>query len=457
MIQWIRYQAQRGLSGVYGRPKIPVQDGVGIGAIEVVRVNNREGTLDKVTGGQNRLPGPPGFCPALRDRMPGGQVIQFLKGVINGDASFVSFTDRLAKGSFKIATDHKDNLPETGLHGIVDRIIQKRFAVGTHGIQLFETAIAAAHAGGKHEEGGCLHHRRDTLTNCQGMAMANQVPSGNPDFELREPRRFRRFREMAHLTCNFFSETLGVSTSMNVILPQAIGDGQIGMKGAKQRSRYPILYLLHGWSDDDSTWMRRTSIERYAADLGLAIIMPRVELSYYQNMGSGMRFWDFLADELPALCSQWFPISNKREETFAAGLSMGGYGAFRLGLSRPEQFGAVASLSGALDIADVWTQWEQDPLRRQKLEAIWGKDFGDFKPESDLLHLASELAASGMPQPRLYQWCGTGDFLYQQNLNFRDHAQATGLDLQYSEGPGDHSWEHWDREIQLVLNWLGIS
>jgi S-formylglutathione hydrolase FrmB len=244
---------------------------------------------------------------------------------------------------------------------------------------------------------------------------------------------------------------------MQVILPQATGSGQIGIKGAVQRDRYPVLYLLHGWSDDDTIWMRRTSIERYAADLGLVIVMPRVELSYYQNMASGMRFRDFLADELPALCEQWFPISRKREDTFAAGLSMGGYGAFLLGLSRPEQFGAVASLSGRLDVGNIRSQREDEALRNTKLEAIWGPDYCDFTPESDLFHLATELAASGKSQPRLYQWCGTEDYLYEENLKFRDHARSVGLELEYSEGPGDHSWEHWDREIQPVLTWLGIS
>jgi putative tributyrin esterase len=136
---------------------------------------------------------------------------------------------------------------------------------------------------------------------------------------------------------------------------------------------------------------------------------------------------------------------------------MGGYGAFLLGLSRPEQFGAVASLSGVLDIGNIRSQREGDPLRKKKLEAIWGPDFCDFKPESDLLHLATDLAASGKPQPRLYHWCGTEDYLYSQNLTFRDHARSAGLKLDYSEGPGDHSWEYWDREIQAVLSWLGIS
>jgi S-formylglutathione hydrolase FrmB len=262
---------------------------------------------------------------------------------------------------------------------------------------------------------------------------------------------------MAHLTCRFFAETLGVSTAMQVLLPQATGGGQIGMGGARHKTAYPVLYLLHGYSDDESIWMRRTAIERHVAELGLVVVMPRVELSYYQNMASGMRFWDFIAEELPALCRQWFPVSTRREDTFAAGLSMGGYGAFRLGLAHPERYGAVASLSGALDLSDLTTRWDGEPERLRKMQAVWGEQFERFGPDSDPLELATRLAQSGAQAPRFYQWCGTEDFLYAQNLRFRDHARRVGLDLTYAEGPGDHAWEHWDREIQEVLRWLAIS
>lgn len=258
---------------------------------------------------------------------------------------------------------------------------------------------------------------------------------------------------MAYLSCNFFAETLGVSTSMQVLLPQATGTGQIGQAGAPARESYPVLYLLHGWSDDDSIWMRRTSIERYAADRGLIVVMPRVELSFYQNMASGMHFWDFISEEVPSLCKQWFPISGKREETFAAGLSMGGYGAFRLGLARPERYAAVASLSGALDILSTMKAIREDD-RSAKREAIFGAGHRLLGKESDLFHLTDALLQGGGPTPRFYQWCGTDDFLYQDNLRFRDQARAKGLDLAYHEGPGDHSWGHWDREIQPVLDWL---
>ncbi len=261
---------------------------------------------------------------------------------------------------------------------------------------------------------------------------------------------------MAFLTCRFFAETLGVSTAMNVLLPQATGGGQIGLGGAARRERYPVLYLLHGWSDDESIWMRRTAIERHVAERGLVVVMPRVELSYYQNMASGMRYWDFVSVELPDLCAQWFPISTRREDTFAAGLSMGGYGAFRLGLACPDRYAAVASLSGALDIRAV-AAGPADPERAAKHAAIWGGQARGPGEDSDLFALAARVARSSGPRPRLYQWCGTGDFLYAHNVRFRDHARRLGLDLTYREGPGDHSWPHWDREIQGVLDWLPIA
>jgi putative tributyrin esterase len=65
------------------------------------------------------------------------------------------------------------------------------------------------------------------------------------------------------------------------------------------------------------------------------------------------------------------------------------------------------------------------------------------------------VAKSKGPQPRLYQWCGTEDFLYQDNLVFRDHDARLGLGLTYEEGPGTHEWQYWDTQIQRVLEWLG--
>ncbi len=248
---------------------------------------------------------------------------------------------------------------------------------------------------------------------------------------------------MALLHCDFFSDALQLSCSMDVILPQA----------AKAR-RFATLYLLHGLSDDHTIWQRRTSIERYVADTPLAVVMPAVGRSFYTDMARGLRYWTFISEELPALCRRLFPLSTKREDTFVAGLSMGGYGAFKLALRCPERFAAAASLSGALDMAALL---EADPARGPEMENIFG-DLAKLRgSDNDLLHLATKLARSRGPKPRLFQWCGTGDFLYPHNLTFRDHALRLGLDLTYTDGSGDHQWAYWDQHIQNVLRWLPLA
>lgn len=256
---------------------------------------------------------------------------------------------------------------------------------------------------------------------------------------------------LALIECNFFSETLGLSTAMYVILPQQTSR-QIGMDSVATRKRHPVLYLLHGMSDDHTIWLRRTSIERYVASRGIAVVMPEVHRSFYTDMDKGLPYWTFVSEELPAIVQSFFPISDSREETFVAGLSMGGYGAFKLALRQPHRFAAAASLSGAVDIAT----WSKQADRGGE----WGNIFGDLDAlagsENDLMHLASVVANGVGPKPKLYQCCGTEDFLYDNNLRFRNHARALPLDLTYEEEPGHHEWDYWDMKIQCVLDWLPI-
>lgn len=260
---------------------------------------------------------------------------------------------------------------------------------------------------------------------------------------------------MAFLEVHCFSDALGLTVSFQVLLPQSSAR-QIGMASGAPRERYPTLYLLHGLSDDHTIWMRRTSIERYAAEKNLVVIMPAVARSYYQDMASGPKYWTFLSEELPALCQSWFPILQAREDTFAAGLSMGGYGALRLGLARPEKFAAVASLSGALDL-----QQRSQELGKAELpidRAEWEGIFGDASigAEADLFKLAERAAASAKPKPNLYLCCGTEDYLLRDSRAFHHHLDRTGLAHTYEEGPGTHEWGYWDRQIQRVLEWLPL-
>ncbi len=260
---------------------------------------------------------------------------------------------------------------------------------------------------------------------------------------------------MAFLDVHCFSDALGLNVSFHVILPQA-ATRQIGTPGGKQRALYPTLYLLHGLSDDHTIWMRRTAIERYAAARNVAVVMPGVARSYYQDMASGPKYWTFLSEELPALCQSWFPLSAAREDTFAAGLSMGGYGALRLGLACPEKFAAVASLSGALDLKQRLNELQRAelPLSHQEWSAIFG-DTAGVTAEVDLFALAQRKRAA-RNTPQLYLCCGTEDYLLRDNRAFHQHLDRQRIAHTYEESPGTHEWGYWDRQIQRVLEWLPL-
>lgn len=256
---------------------------------------------------------------------------------------------------------------------------------------------------------------------------------------------------MALISCQFFSEALGMSTSMTVILPQQTNK-QIGMKSVSDESKHKTLYLLHGFSDDHTIWTRRTSVERYVAELGLAVVMPNVHLSFYSDMEYGARYWTFLTEELPAVARSFFPLSDKREDNFVAGLSMGGYGAFKWALRHPEKFAAAGSFSGVLDIASYQVERDSPDIQRA-LSLIFG-DKTVKGTEDELLTLLARPLHKDDPVPLLYQCCGTEDHLYEGNIVFRDACRSTEYELTYEEGPGVHNWDYWDVHIQRFLKWL---
>ena len=213
--------------------------------------------------------------------------------------------------------------------------------------------------------------------------------------------------EVALLTCDFFSEALEVGTSMTVLLPQAT-EAQVGVASAEtKQDAFPVLYLLHGLSDDHTAWLRYTSIERYASAAGLAVVMPAVGRSFYADEASGHRYWTYLSEELPELVESFFRVSQRREDTYVAGLSMGGYGAVKLALTHPERFAAAASLSGALDVVSLAAQ----PERRDFFDRVFGREArprrrpvcsageGDLGLVAAFAHLLRRRGSIGRPQP----------------------------------------------------------
>lgn len=248
---------------------------------------------------------------------------------------------------------------------------------------------------------------------------------------------------MALITLNFYSQSLGMQTEVLVIMPQKNTAGQIGIQSKAEGTAYPCLYLLHGLSDDHTIWLRRTSIERYASQYGICVVMPCGGRSFYSNTAYGMNYYDYIAKELPQRMQEFFHVSSRREDTFIAGLSMGGYGAFKIALREKNRFCAAAALSPVGDLQNAGFEG--------LLQTIFGST--TVPQEDDLLYLSK--AHKDDPQkPKLYFAIGTDDFLYENSKSLRKTLTDCGYHLTYHEEKATHSWEFWDCQIQKVLQWM---
>lgn len=257
---------------------------------------------------------------------------------------------------------------------------------------------------------------------------------------------------MAFLEMNFYSNALKANVAVNVILPENYKGSDTSGAPA---GTYKTLYLLHGLSGNHTDWIRRTSIERYATQYGIAVVMPEVGRSWYTDTVYGANYFTFITQELPAVCRSYFKgMTDRREDNLIAGLSMGGYGAVKAALTYPELYCGCASLSGALDI----TRRGGRPYHLPEWQSIFG--FNMKTPEElegskhDVFALAKQNRENGSLFPKVYLWCGTEDPLIEYNRRF--HTLLGDLDIAhcYEESEGTHTWKYWDQHIQDALAYL---
>ena len=214
---------------------------------------------------------------------------------------------------------------------------------------------------------------------------------------------------------------------------------------------FPVLYLLHGLSDDHTAWTRRTSLERYVDGLPLIVILPNGERSFYTDAKEKARaaFETYIVQDLVGFVDRTFRTVPTREGRVVAGLSMGGYGAVKFALKHPDKFCAAVSHSGAVDFA------RGDFTRTDDWGQEWRPIMGSHPTggPDDIFALAETVDRNILPALRLD--CGTGDFLLGHNRALHQHLTALGLPHEYEEHPGEHSWVYWDNHIQDTLKFFG--
>ena len=253
---------------------------------------------------------------------------------------------------------------------------------------------------------------------------------------------------MALLNVDFKSETLKRSVPFNVILPVE-----------KFRGPYPTLYLLHGLTDNCSGWLSYTRIRMWAEDTGLAVVMPSGENSFYMDIlvkdGCPGDFGEYIGRELVEVTREMFPLSDKREDTFIAGLSMGGFGACRNGLKYSDVFSKAAVLSGALHLYEYPVEWVE--TNGNTIGEV--RNFGNLEEtrntDRNPRFLIEQIKNDPNREfPEFYIACGLQDVLLEANRSIAKALEEAGARVTYEEGEGIHDWYFWDTYIQHVLSWL---
>lgn len=270
---------------------------------------------------------------------------------------------------------------------------------------------------------------------------------------------------MAHLTFTYFSRALGMEVRLEAVLPD--------IYRTQLRGKIPLVLLLHGMSDCESSYMRMSALEQHARVHDMAIVMPATHMGAYTNQYAGSRYFDFVSQELPEVCAAYLPVCTDQAHTWAAGLSMGGYGALKMGLACPQRFSRIAVMSAGCDreallpqaCAQISTLEELHAHRDRLTDQQYGSmmqflaTFGSRErfalDELNNLFLLAEKAASRSELPAICMWCGTEDELaVQPNRRFHAHLNKLGIEHAYIEDHGMHDWAYWDSHLPAVLEWL---
>jgi S-formylglutathione hydrolase FrmB len=217
------------------------------------------------------------------------------------------------------------------------------------------------------------------------------------------------------------------------------------------KKHYPVIYLLHGLTGHYSDWLSNSKLSQYAEQYSLIIVTPEGNDSWYTNsaIDPKQRYEDYIIKELiPTIDSRYRTIAE-RDARAIVGLSMGGYGAIKLGLKYPALFRFVGSFSGALRAP----KWKEEGLKNwpealNSIHLAFGPPDNPAHTDNDLQTL---LDKAGAPLPYFYMDCGNSDPFLESNRAFAALLESHKIAHEFHAVPGDHSWNYWDKQIQPLL------
>ncbi len=260
---------------------------------------------------------------------------------------------------------------------------------------------------------------------------------------------------MAFIQMNITSYSLMRTVPVNVILPaDKFSWDQKREKGKK----YKTLYLLHGVFGNYTDWVNGTRIQRFAEERDLAVIMPSGDNAFYLDHEARNDYYgNYIGKELVELTRNIFPLSEKREDTYIGGLSMGGYGAIRNGLKYNDTFGAIIGLSSGLILEGIEKRTDEGKFfleSRSYAKECFGELEGIMETDKNPEFLVKKIREDGGKMPDIYLACGLSDGLLEANKKFADFLRENKVNVTFETGEGGHDWDFWDTYIKKALDWL---
>lgn len=251
---------------------------------------------------------------------------------------------------------------------------------------------------------------------------------------------------------NVYSNTLEMDTGITIVAPNEF----------EMDNKYKVAYLLHGLCGNNGTWADYSMLPVYAASGNTIFIMPEVARSFYTDMKYGFNYFSYITEELPSICKSIFNISSVREDTAIIGGSMGGYGALKCALSKPEQYGMCGAFSSAcLFLKDGLNNQRKHGSEPEFISTYGEKLIEDFiyafganlewNPKDEILELAKGISNNKF-KPIIYAACGTEDFLQKDNEKFKNKMQTLDFDFTYEEWEGTHDFKFFDQALKKAID-----
>ena len=249
---------------------------------------------------------------------------------------------------------------------------------------------------------------------------------------------------MALVSVHYRSDRLKKNVEIQLAIPDC------NQRFTKPLSEYKVVYLLHGLSEDASSWSRKSNAERYALERGLVLVMPSADRSMYCDGVLGQDYFTYVTAELPDYLSKVFGLSRRREQNYIMGFSMGGFGAARAALTHPEQYAAWGSLSGLLDLTPMLAVMDENARREFPFLTWCAADVQttDLNP----VNLLDPSRHQGLPG---YIACGLEDDLLVCTQRFQTASARADLPNRFVYVPDRrHDWNFWEEQLPAFFDFV---